>query len=69
VTSGGVIREALGLAAALVATLVAGAVIVVTFYPIPLQKVIEFYVDRWMLWLVLYIVMFIAFLLTQKNER
>jgi hypothetical protein len=62
------IRLALALAAALVSSLFAGALVVAILSPVPFAKAVAFYVDRWALWLLLYVVWLVLLLLKRKVD-
>lgn len=68
-TSVSALRLAVALAAALVSSLFAGALVVIFFSPVTCAQAAAFYVDRWPLWLLLYTALFLILLLKQKVER
>lgn len=63
------LRLAVALAAALVSSLFAGALVAVILSPATWAQAAAFYVARWSLWLLLYIAIFLLLLLREKIER
>lgn len=66
---GKLVWQAIGLALGLAIGLLAVTAFVLIFYPMPIQRVVDFFIERWILWLVLYGVIFLALLLDKKAER
>lgn len=63
------LRLAVALAAALVSSLFAGALVAVLLSPATWTQAAAFYVARWPYWLLLYIAIFLLLLLRKKIER
>lgn len=68
-TSVSPLRLAIALAAALVSSLFAGALVAVLLSPATWAQAAGFYFARWPFWLLLYIAIFLLLLLKQKVER